>query len=79
MPQVKYAPGAIRDLQRLREFLQPKNPVAAKRVAESIMKAVQLLGQHVGLRLDQASASLPHGAQLPQLAVAASHYQRLLA
>ncbi|MDD4928846.1 MAG: type II toxin-antitoxin system RelE/ParE family toxin [Gallionella sp.] len=44
MPQVKYAPGAIRDLQRLREFLRPKNPVAAKRAAETIMKAVQVLG-----------------------------------
>lgn len=44
MPQVKYAPGAIRDLQRLREFLLPKNPVAARRAAESIMKAVQVLG-----------------------------------
>ena len=45
MPQVIYAPGAIRDLQRLREFLRPKNPVAAKRAAETIMKAVQVLGQ----------------------------------
>ncbi len=45
MPQVIYAPGAIRDLQRLREFLRPKNPVAAKRAAETIMKAVQVLGR----------------------------------
>ena len=44
MPQVIYAPGAIRDLQRLREFLRPKNPVAAKRAAETIIKAVQVLG-----------------------------------
>jgi len=44
MPQVKYAPGAIRDLQRLREFLQPKNPAAAKRASESILKALQVLG-----------------------------------
>lgn len=39
-----YAPGAIRDLERLREFLRPKNPVAAKRAAETIMKAMQVLG-----------------------------------
>lgn len=45
MPQVIYAPGAIRDLQRLREFLRPKNPVAAKRAAETIIKAVQALGR----------------------------------
>ncbi len=44
MPQVRYAPGAIRDLQRLREFLRPKNPVAAKRAGETIMEAVQVLG-----------------------------------
>lgn len=43
MPQVRFAPGAIRDLQRLREFLRPKNPVAAKRAAEAILKAVQVL------------------------------------
>jgi plasmid stabilization system protein ParE len=44
MPQVIYASSAIRDLQRLREFLRPKNPVAAKRAAETIMKTVQVLG-----------------------------------
>lgn len=45
MPQVKYTPGAIGDLQRLREFLRPKNPLASRRAAETIMKAVQVLGQ----------------------------------
>lgn len=44
MPQVKYAPSAIRDLQRLREFLRSKNPGLAQRAAETIMKAVQVLG-----------------------------------
>jgi hypothetical protein len=38
-----YAPRAIRDLQRLVEFLRPKNPVAAKRAVKTIMKAVQVL------------------------------------
>ena len=38
-----YAPGAIFDLQRLREFLRPKNPVAARRAADTIIKAVQVL------------------------------------
>jgi len=41
---VIYAPGAIADLKRLREFLRPKNPVAAKRAAGTIMKALQVLG-----------------------------------
>lgn len=50
MPQVRYSPGAIRDLQRLREFLQPRNPAAAKRAGEAIMKALQVLRHqpHIG-------------------------------
>lgn len=44
MPQVRYSPSAIRDLQRLQEFLRPKNPLAAKRAADTIMKAMQVLG-----------------------------------
>jgi plasmid stabilization system protein ParE len=44
MPQVTFAPGAIRDLERLREFLRPKNPAAAKRAGSAIIKAVQVLG-----------------------------------
>lgn len=45
MPQVRFAPAALRDLQRLREFLRPKNPAAAQRAAETIIKAVQVLRQ----------------------------------
>lgn len=45
MPQVRFAPAALRDLERLREFLRPKNPTAAKRTGETIIKAVQTLGQ----------------------------------
>ena len=50
MPQVIFAPTAILDLQRLREFLRPKNPAAAQRSAETILKAVQMLGlqPHIG-------------------------------
>lgn len=44
MPQVIYTPNAIRDLQRLREFLRPKNTLAAKRAADTIIKALQVLG-----------------------------------
>lgn len=45
MPQVRFAPAALRDLERLREFLRAKNPAAAKRAATAIIKAIQLLGQ----------------------------------
>lgn len=46
MPQVRFAPAALRDLERLREFLRPKNPAAAKRAAAVIAKAIQMLEQH---------------------------------
>ncbi|MFS2139169.1 type II toxin-antitoxin system RelE/ParE family toxin [Duganella sp. Dugasp56] len=45
MPQVRFAPAALRDLERLREFLREKNPTAAKRAAATIIKAIQVLGQ----------------------------------
>ncbi|MFN3914874.1 MAG: type II toxin-antitoxin system RelE/ParE family toxin [Aquabacterium sp.] len=44
MPQVRFSPPAIRDLERLREFLRPKSPIAAKRAGEAIVKAMQVLG-----------------------------------
>ncbi len=46
MPQVRFTPAALRDLQRLREFLRLKNPLAAKRASAAIIKAIQQLGQH---------------------------------
>lgn len=45
MPQVRFAPRALRDLERLREFLRPKSSDVAKRAAAIIKKAVQALGQ----------------------------------
>ena len=44
MPQVIFAPAAIRDLQRLRDFLRPKNPDAARRAGEAIRQGVRILG-----------------------------------
>jgi plasmid stabilization system protein ParE len=43
VPQVIYAPGAFRDLQGLRELLRAKNPVAARRAADAILKALKVL------------------------------------
>ena len=55
MPQVRYAPSAVRDLERLREFLRNKNPAAARRAAEMILKAVQVLGlqHHIGRPIEE--------------------------
>lgn len=46
MPQVTFSPAALRDLERLREFLRPKNPTAARRAAAAIAEAVRMLGRH---------------------------------
>ncbi|XVJ70868.1 MAG: type II toxin-antitoxin system RelE/ParE family toxin [Rhizobacter sp.] len=55
MPQVKYAPSAVRDLERLREFLRSKNPAAARRAAEMILQAVRVLGlqPHIGRPIEE--------------------------
>ncbi|WP_338523255.1 type II toxin-antitoxin system RelE/ParE family toxin [Pseudomonas batumici] len=54
MPQVIFAPAAIRDIQRLREFLRPKNADAASRAGASIMQSVRMLGTqpHIGRPID---------------------------
>lgn len=46
MPQVVFAPAAIRDLQRLRDFLQSKNADAAHRAGEAIRQGVKALGAY---------------------------------
>ena len=46
MPRVIFSPAAIRDLERLRAFLRPKNPSAAKRAGESIISGVRALAAH---------------------------------
>ncbi|MBL8576728.1 MAG: type II toxin-antitoxin system RelE/ParE family toxin [Mesorhizobium sp.] len=46
MPQVVFAPAAIRDLRRLREFLQPKNAQVARRAGEAIRQGLNALGQY---------------------------------
>jgi len=60
MPQVIFSPGALRNIERLREFLLPKNPVAAERAAEAIIKAILLLEQHpqIGRVIDGTSGKI---------------------
>src|SRR5660397_17109 len=49
MPRVILSPAAQRDLQRLRDFLRPKSPEAAKRSAKAIINAVQVLSLQPGI------------------------------
>ena len=55
MPQVRCAPKAIRDLQRLREILRPFNPAATKRASERIRNSLQVLGHqpHIGRPIEE--------------------------
>jgi plasmid stabilization system protein ParE len=46
MPQVIFAPRAIRDLQRLRNFLRSRNADAARRAGDAIRQGVKILGAH---------------------------------
>jgi plasmid stabilization system protein ParE len=46
MPQLIFASQAIRDLQRLRDFLHSKNPDAARRAAVAIRQGLRLLADH---------------------------------
>lgn len=57
MSQVIFAPAAIRDLQRLRDFLRPKSPEAAQRAAQAVRQGVAILGTHP--RLGRTIEDLP--------------------
>lgn len=46
MPPVIFAPAAIRDMQRLRDFLQPKDADAARRAGQAIREGVTMLGRY---------------------------------
>jgi plasmid stabilization system protein ParE len=43
MPQLILSAAAVRDLQRLRDFLRPKSPEAARRAADAIRRAFGMI------------------------------------
>lgn len=57
MPTVIFAPSAVRDLHRISDFLQSKNPEAAHRAGLAIRKGVERLGSHP--RLGRTVDGLP--------------------
>ena len=48
-PVLIWSATARADLVRLREFIEPHNPEAAKNAAQTIKKATQLIQQHAGI------------------------------
>ena len=57
MSYLKYSRNALYDLKRLHEFLSAKNPAAAKRARESILKSLQILKRqpHIGRPVEDMS------------------------
>jgi len=54
--RISYTPESIDDLNRLRKFIEVKNPLAAQRVATSIMRGVSQLKMfpYLGIEVQQA-------------------------
>ena len=54
--KLTYSPESINDLIRLREFIEIKNPQAAKRIAQSIKKGINQLKSFplIGVKVDKA-------------------------
>ena len=54
--RISYTPESIDDLKRLRKFIEVKNPLAAQRVATSIMRGVSQLKMfpYLGIEVQQA-------------------------
>jgi plasmid stabilization system protein ParE len=54
--RISYSEEAIKDLIRLREFIEIKNPVAAQRASESIRKGITQLKEfpRLGVKVESA-------------------------
>lgn len=54
--RISYTPEVIDDLRKLREFIEVKNPLAAQRVATSILKGISQLKTfpYLGVEVQQA-------------------------
>jgi len=54
--KIYYSPESIKDLDRLREFIDKKNPLAARRIANAILEGVKKLKvfPNMGLPVDRA-------------------------
>lgn len=46
MPQIAFSTPALKDLERLREFLRLKNPTATRRAGVAIVNAIKILESH---------------------------------
>jgi plasmid stabilization system protein ParE len=57
--RISYTPESIDDLKRLREFIEVKNPLAAQRIATSILKGISHLKTFPSLGVEVQQAPNP--------------------
>ena len=57
--RVKYSPESIGDLQRLVEFVEDKNPYAARRIAIDLQEGIERLKQFPQIGLPVLKATNP--------------------
>ena len=57
--KVEFSPESIEDLTRLREFIQYKNPIAARRVSAELLEGIERLKQFPQIGLGVTSAPDP--------------------
>lgn len=54
--KIKYSPESINDLERLVNFVENKNPLAARRIAIDLLEAMQKIKQFPQIGLPVSSA-----------------------
>lgn len=57
--KIVFTPESIEDLERLREFIEIKNPDAAKRIANSIVDGISKLKRFPYIGIEVSSAPNP--------------------
>lgn len=72
MPQVRFSKRALLDLKKLREFLQPKIRIAARRAAETVIRSNYVLIQHP--RISRPIPHMPDGTYELQISHGNSGY-----
>lgn len=57
--RIEYSPESIHDLTRLREFIESKNPIAARRIANELLDGISKLRLFPKIGLPVARAGDP--------------------
>lgn len=58
--KINFAPEAVADLSRLRAFIESKNPIAAQRIANELLKGIEKLKAFPEIGLKVIRAPQPH-------------------